>query len=73
MVPDRAPPFVEAAVKWTVPLPLPLPPDVMVIHPSLVPAVHPQPAPLATSKLPLPPDAPTFAADDESEKEQPLP
>ena len=37
------------------PLPVPLAPDVTVIHDALLTAVHPQPLPAATVTLPGPP------------------
>jgi len=56
MVPDRAGPPVDATVKFTVPFPFPLEPDVIVIHGCALVAVHAQPAPAATVTDPLPPD-----------------
>ena len=44
----------------TVPLPLPVAPDVTVIHDALLTAVHPQPLPAATPTLPEPPLDPTL-------------
>jgi hypothetical protein len=44
----------------TVPLPLPLAPDVTVIHDALLTAVHPQPLPPVTVTLPDPPLDPTL-------------
>ena len=64
---------MEATENCTVPLPVPLPPEVIVIHESWLAAVQPQPAPLDTSKLPEPPDDATFVAAGEIEKAQPLP
>jgi hypothetical protein len=42
----------------TVPLPVPLAPDVTVIHEALLTAVHPQPLPAVTVTLPDPPPDP---------------
>ena len=39
----------------TVPFPVPLAPDVTVIHDALLTAVHPQPLPAVTVTLPDPP------------------
>ena len=72
IVPGRAPPEVDAAVYCTVPLPVPLAPDVMVIHEALLVAVHAQPLPPVTATLPDPPDAPTLALPGAIENEQPL-
>jgi hypothetical protein len=44
----------------TVPLPLPLAPDVTVIHDALLTAVHPHPLPAVTVTLPDPPLDPTL-------------
>jgi hypothetical protein len=55
-VPDRDGPVVAAAVNDTVPDPLPLAPDAMVIHEALLDALHAHPAPAVTATLPLPPD-----------------
>ena len=55
-VPERPGPLVEATVKFTVPLPLPLPPDVIEIHGALLVALQPQPAGAVTATAPLPPD-----------------
>src|SRR5215475_11479138 len=49
----------EAAEKDTVPLPLPLAPDVIVIHELFVTAPHEHDAAAETEKLPVPPDAGT--------------
>lgn len=56
IVPDRVDPVVAAAVNPTVPDPLPLAPEVMVIHGAPLDAVHAHPAPAVTATLPLPPD-----------------
>jgi hypothetical protein len=44
----------------TVPFPVPLVPDVTVIHETLLTAVHPQPLPPVTVTLPDPPFDPTL-------------
>ena len=44
----------------TVPFPVPLAPDVTVIHDTLLTAVHAQPLPAVTVTLPDPPLDPTF-------------
>jgi len=59
MVPDRDGPFVDATVKFTVPFPFPLEPDVIVIHGCPLVAVHAQPAPAVTVTDPVPPDEAT--------------
>ena len=71
-VPERDPPVVAAAVYWTVPLPLPLAPDVIVIHGALLVAVHAQPAAAVTATLPVPPAGATLALVGAIENEQPL-
>ena len=72
-VPERAPAALEATLYWTVPLPLPLPPAVMVSHGTLLAAVQEQPPPAVTPTLPVPPPAAAFALDCASENEQPPP
>jgi hypothetical protein len=57
IVPVRAVPVLFATEKFTAPLPLPGVPEVIVIHPSLLMAVHPQPAPAVTLTAPGPPDS----------------
>lgn len=57
--PERPGPVVEATVKLTVPFPLPLEPDVMVIHGCALAAVQAQPAPAVTLTEPLPPEGAT--------------
>ncbi len=57
MVPVRAPPVFAATVNATDPFPLPLAPDVTVIHASLRLAVQAQPVPVVTVTLPDPPAA----------------
>lgn len=54
-VPERPGPFVDATVKLTVPLPFPLPPDVIEIHAALLLALQAQPAAEVTATAPLPP------------------
>jgi hypothetical protein len=54
-VPDRPGPFVDATVKLTVPLPLPLPPAVIEIHGALLLALQAQPPGAVTETPPLPP------------------
>jgi hypothetical protein len=73
MVAERAPLFVDAAANCTVPPPEPVAPDVIVSHASLLVAVQAQPAPAATSKLELPPDAAMFVEVGAIENAQPLP
>lgn len=53
----RAPVLFAATEKLTVPLPLPLAPDVIVIHGALLTAVHAQPTGALTLEVPLPPPA----------------
>ena len=72
-VPERAPPVLAAALYWTVPLPLPLPPDVMVSQDALLAAVQEHPPPAVTPTLPVPPPPAALALDWDSENEQPLP
>ena len=55
MVPVRAGPVVAAAANVTVPAPLPLAPDVMVIHGALLDAVQAHPAAALTLTVPVPP------------------
>jgi hypothetical protein len=72
-VPDRLGPLVAATVKFTVPFPVPLVPDVMVIHDALRVAVHAQPDPAVTATVPLPPDAGTERVSGEMPNAQPFP
>ena len=51
---------LAATLKFTVPLPDPLAPDVTVIQVALLTAVHPQPVPAVTFVLPVPPAATAF-------------
>lgn len=60
IVPVRAASLFAATEKFTVPLPLPLPPEVIVIHESLLAAVHEQPVPEMMLKLPAAPLAGTL-------------
>ena len=56
IVPNLCCPALAATVKFTVPLPVPLAPPVMVIQESLFVAVQVQPLPEGvTVKLPVPP------------------
>ena len=59
--PDRLAPGLAAAVNAMVPLPLPLAPEVTVIHESGVTAVHAQPLDVARVNGPAPPAAGTVA------------
>ena len=54
-VPVRTPPGLAATLNRTVPLPVPLAPDVTVIHAALLAAVQAQPVPVDTATLPIPP------------------
>jgi hypothetical protein len=58
--PVRVGPSVAATSNATAPLPLLLAPDVIVIHPAWLVAVHGQPSPVETVTVPDPPLAPTF-------------
>jgi hypothetical protein len=71
IVPVRAVDAFVPAANCTVPGPLPLAPDVMLIHPALTVAVHPQDCAVFTAKDPVPPAAGMVCPDDESEKLQP--
>ena len=62
-VPDRAAPEVDATVYCTVPLPLPVAPDVTVSHGTLLVVVHAHPAPAVTVTLPVAPPAGALALD----------
>ena len=56
ILPMRALPLVFAATEYvTIPLPIPLPPDVMVIQVVFLTAVHLHPLGAVTVTLPLPP------------------
>ena len=52
-------PVLAAALKATVPLPVPLAPEVTVSHDALLTAVHAHPAPAVNVTLPVPPAAPS--------------
>jgi hypothetical protein len=54
-VPDRVPPLNANTIKTTVPLPVPLAPEMISIHPSFLVAVHEHPLPVVTSTEPVPP------------------
>lgn len=57
----RVAPGFAAAVNATVPLPLPLAPEVMVIHDAPVAAVHEHPLGAVTLNDPVPPPIGTVA------------
>jgi hypothetical protein len=57
MVPVRAAPLLELTSKLTVPSPTPALPLVIVIHPTVLAAVHAQLLSVATVSRPLPPEA----------------
>jgi hypothetical protein len=59
-VADRAPATLTATLKVTIPLPVPLAPDVTVTHGALLLAVHAQVAPVVTVTVPEPPSAGKF-------------
>ena len=69
-VPVRALPVFAATVNATEPLPLPVAPDVTVIHASLRLAVQAQPVPVDTVRLPEPPAATTARLAGRSSKRQ---
>lgn len=71
IVPARDVDAFAAAVNCTVPGPLPLAPDVMLIHPALTLADQLQDCAVFTAKDPVPPAAGTACPDDESEIVQP--
>jgi hypothetical protein len=73
IAPLRDGPLFEATVKRTVPLPLPLPPDEIVIHGTADAAVHSHPPADCTLNVPCPPLSSTFALVAESENVQPSP
>ena len=56
--PLRAAPVLAATVKPTVPFPLPVAPDEIVMNVALLVAVHAQPEPAVTGTEPVPPAAP---------------
>lgn len=55
IVPVRVAPGLTVALNSTDPVPLPLAPDVMLIHPAPGTAVHVHPGVVVTLKLPVPP------------------
>jgi hypothetical protein len=59
-VPDRFGPVAAATANVTVPDPLPLAPEVIVIHGCALEAVHAQPAPPLTFTVRVPPEASTL-------------
>ena len=59
-VPVRAAPVFAPTLKPTGPFPVPLAPDVMVIHVALLVAVQAQPAPAVTVTVPVVAPAATF-------------
>src|SRR6476660_8061906 len=61
-VPLRAAPVFAATVKATVPLPLPVAPDEIVMKVALLVAVHAHPVPAVTGTDPVPPAAPNVVA-----------
>ena len=63
--------MLAAAVKLTVPLPLPVLPEVIVIHGELLAAVQVHPVDVVTVTLPVPPVALTFKLVGETVKVQP--
>ena len=71
--PDRGAPELAATLYCTVPLPVPLAPDVIVSQGALLAAVHEQPSPALTVTLPVPPLTGAFPLVDPIEMEQPLP
>jgi hypothetical protein len=73
IVPDRWPPAVAGALYCTVPLPVPLAPELIVSHEALLVAVHEQPAPAVTATVPAHPADGMLAVVGEIEYVQPLP
>ena len=63
MVSVRVAPGFAATVNATVPLPLPLAPELMVIHDAPVAAVHVHPTGAVTLKEPVPPAIGTVIPD----------
>lgn len=72
IVPLRAEPEFAVAVNWTVPGPLPLAPDVTLIHPALTTAVHVHPRLVLTANDAAPPPAGTVCDVGAMEKAQPF-
>lgn len=66
-VPVRDAPVFAATLKPTFPFPVPVAPDVMVIHGALLLAVHAQPPPAVTVTIPVLAAAATFASVGEME------
>ena len=62
MVPVRAAPGLAATLNATGPLPMPLAPEVTVIHAVLLLAVQSQPVPAVTATVPFPPAAASDAS-----------
>ena len=73
IVPERPGPLVEATVKFTLPFPLPLEPDVTLIHGCALVAVHAHPSPAVTVTEPFPPDEATDCESGEMAKVHPSP
>jgi hypothetical protein len=59
-VPVRSAPVFAAIASCTVPLPDPLPPEVMPIHGAWLSALHEQPAAAVTPTDAVPPPLPAF-------------
>jgi hypothetical protein len=72
IVPDRAAAVFAAALNCTVPLPVPLAPDVIVIHGAFAAAVHEQEPLPTTLNEPPPPPAGTDCPGADSTRVQPL-
>jgi hypothetical protein len=64
---DRVAPLLDAAEYATVPLPVPLPPDTMVIHDAPLEADQVHPLWVVTAMLPVPPDVLKEALDGDIE------
>ncbi len=61
-VPVRAAPVFAVRLRATVPLPVPVAPEVTVIHDVLLVAVHAQAASVITDTVPWPASGPMFAS-----------
>jgi hypothetical protein len=72
-VPERDGPVVDATVKLTVPFPVPLAPDAIVIHASLLAADQAHPDPAVTPTEPAAPEAGTFCVSGAIANAQPCP
>jgi hypothetical protein len=72
-VPERAAPAFAAALKRTAALPVPLAPEVIESHDTLLVAVQPHPLPEVTFTVPVAPPAGTDCVAGAIEYEQPLP